>query len=135
MGGYQKFDYKAVLGSCGDFPYGYVGEKVKPCIFFKLNNIWGWEPKPVQCGDKTQIAADGEPFDECPKTLTKHLESAAAREAKDKDICYHSPLVAIQVEPETAGQLVHMECRAYYRGVKHDKKDKLGLVQFEVQVL
>merc|ERR1712032_1782292 len=48
--GYQKFD-TSVLGSCGDFPYGYVGEEVKPCIFFKLNNIWGWDPKPVQCGD------------------------------------------------------------------------------------
>ena len=53
----------------------------------------------------------------------------------DKDIGYQSPLVAIQVEPKEPGQLVHMECRAYYRGVKHDKKDKLGLVQFEVQVL
>ena len=53
----------------------------------------------------------------------------------DKDIEYQSPLVAIQVEPKEPGQLVHMECRAYYRGVKHDKKDKLGLVQFEVQVL
>ena len=41
----------------------------------------------------------------------------------------------MQVAPATKGQLVHMECRAYYRGVKHDKKDKLGLVQFEVQVL
>ena len=57
------------------------------------------------------------------------------RNQVDKDVGYHSPLVAIQVEPKQAGQLVHMECRAYYRGVKHDKKDKLGLVQFEVQVL
>merc|ERR1712037_634303 len=60
--GYQKFDYKKVLGSCGGFPFGYVGETVKPCIFFKLNNIWGWEPKPVQCGDPKEVAADGELF-------------------------------------------------------------------------
>merc|ERR1712110_1324753 len=70
-------DYKAVLGSCGDFPFGYVGEKVKPCIFFKLNNIWGWEPKPVQCGDPKELAQDGEPFDLCPTTLTKHMASAS----------------------------------------------------------
>jgi len=179
--GYQKFDYKTVLGSCGGFPFGYVGETVKPCIFFKLNNIWGWEPKPVQCGDPKEVAADGELFDLCPSTLAKHMNSSAAKEAKgeniwidcngrnaadqeavegrlayypasraipisyfpylgqrnqvDKDIGYQSPLVAIQVEPKEPGQLVHMECRAYYRGVKHDKKDKLGLVQFEVQVL
>jgi len=179
--GYQKFDYKAVLGDCGDSPFGYTGEKVKPCIFFKLNNIWGWEPKPVQCGDPEAMAEDGKPFDACPATLTKHMASNEAKEAKgesiwidcngryaadqeavanglsyypasrsipvsyfpylgqrnqaDPDIGYHSPLVAIQIEPSTPGQLVHMECRAYYRGVKHDKKHKLGLVQFEVQVL
>ena len=48
---------------------------------------------------------------------------------------YEVPLVYIQVDPATAGQLVHVECRAYYRGVRHDKKDKLGLVQFELQII
>ena len=89
------------------------------------------------------------------------------RNQEDRDVGYHSPLVAIQVKPKTSeyilhiyvvlfnacalsvklsgtkiqvepkkrGQLVHVECRAYYRGVRHDKKDKLGLVQFEVQIL
>ena len=57
------------------------------------------------------------------------------RNQVDTKVGYHSPLVAIQVAPKSQGQLVHMECRAYYRGVKHDKKDKLGLVQFEVQLL
>ena len=44
-------------------------------------------------------------------------------------------IVYIKVDPATAGQLVHVECRAYYRGVRHDKKDKLGLVQFELQIM
>merc|ERR1719370_639284 len=84
--GYQKFD-TSVLGSCGDFPSGYVGEEVKPCIFFKLNNIWGWDPKPVQCGDPEKFfEGDGEPFDECPATLTAHLASDAAKEAKGESI-------------------------------------------------
>merc|ERR1719228_3294382 len=153
--GYPKFDYRAVLGECGDYPYGYVGEHVKPCIFFKLNNIWGWEPKPVKCGgdgdyydDDSDDGDDGEedglPKDECPPSLTKHLFSTEAKEAgkqniwidcNGRNVGYHSPLVAIQVDPKTQGQLVHVECRAYYRGVRHDKKDKLGLVQFEVQIL
>ena len=63
------------------------------------------------------------------------LKNQGQRNQADDKVGYHSPLVAIQIKPKTAGQLVHMECRAYYRGVKHDKKDKLGLVQFEVQVL
>lgn len=49
---------------------------------------------------------------------------------------YHSPLVAIKITPtpETIGQLIHVECRAYYFGVVHDTKDKMGLVQFEVLI-
>merc|ERR1712122_46018 len=160
---------------------------VTPCIFFKLNNIWGWEPKPVKCATNNDAlepeidAEDGLPKDLCPDSLKAHMNSAAGkgvvddsifidcrgrnvadqealagkityfpasralpikyfpylgqRNQVDKEVGYHSPLVAIQVDPATKGQLVHMECRAYYRGVKHDKKDKLGLVQFEVQVL
>eukprot|EP00092_Neocalanus_flemingeri_P020649 GFUD01022374.1.p1 GENE.GFUD01022374.1~~GFUD01022374.1.p1 ORF type:complete len:337 (-),score=67.02 GFUD01022374.1:496-1506(-) len=47
---------------------------------------------------------------------------------------YHSPLVAIKIKPTTVGQLIHVECRAYFQGVKHDTKHKLGLVQFEVMI-
>ncbi len=40
----------------------------------------------------------------------------------------------MQVHPkmEHAGQLIHMECRAWFHGVIHDTKDKLGLIQFEL---
>jgi len=49
---------------------------------------------------------------------------------------YLSPLVAVKITPtaKTIGQLVHVECRAYFHGAKHDAKDKIGLVQFEVLV-
>jgi len=50
---------------------------------------------------------------------------------------YHSPLVAVKVSPRNEnykGQLIHIECRAYYKGVKHITKTKEGLVQFEVQI-
>lgn len=47
---------------------------------------------------------------------------------------YHSPLVAVKVKPKTPGQLVHIECRAYYKGVKQITKTKEGLVQFEVHI-
>jgi len=49
---------------------------------------------------------------------------------------YHSPLVAIKITPtpETLGQLIHIECRAYFQGVIHNTKDKMGLVQFEVMI-
>jgi len=174
--GYQAFDPKTTLGPCGSFPYGYVGEHVKPCIYIKLNKIWGWQPRPVQCKSDWEEYGSWSP--ECPPNLRKHLKSAAAIEAGEENIwidCngrnaadkealegrityypasraipisyfpylgerggldegFHSPLVAIQVEPATRGQLVHIECRAFYSGVRHDAKEKLGLVQFEVQI-
>jgi len=51
---------------------------------------------------------------------------------------YNPPLVAIKVRQRpvngavTFGQLIHIECRAWYDGVKHSTKDKLGLLQFDV---
>jgi len=47
---------------------------------------------------------------------------------------FHSPLVAIKVTPASEGQLLHVECRAWFDGVTHMTKDKIGLVQFEVYV-
>jgi len=56
----------AELGSCENMPYGYIVPKaplgaqsgynpgfVKPCLFLKLNKIFGWEPTPVTCTDKS----------------------------------------------------------------------------------
>merc|ERR1712059_84562 len=122
---------------------GYVGAKVKPCIFVKLNAIWDWVPSPYVCSEDP----------DCPESLSTHLASTAAQDAGDNNVwidcngryaadkeagkiekAYHSPLVAIQVDPKELGQLVHIECRAYYDGVKHVTKTKEGLVQFEVQI-
>jgi len=49
---------------------------------------------------------------------------------------YHSPLVVVQFDTSKlsrfVGQLIHVECRAYYKGVIHTTKTKTGMVQFEV---
>jgi len=51
---------------------------------------------------------------------------------------YHSPLVAVQFDTskmeQYIGQLIHVECRAYYKGVIHTTKTKTGMVQFEVLI-
>merc|ERR1712004_633633 len=90
--GYEAFDPKVTLGNCGKFPYGYVGKKVTPCIFFKLNNIWGWEPKPVKCATNNDAlepeidAEDGLPKDLCPDSLKEHMNSAAGKGVVDDSI-------------------------------------------------
>jgi len=49
---------------------------------------------------------------------------------------YNSPLVVVQFDTSKMtrfiGQLIHVECRAYYKGVVHTTKTKTGMVQFEV---
>ena len=49
---------------------------------------------------------------------------------------YHSPLVALQLhlDESIVGQLIHVECRVYHKGVWHDTKSKAGLIQFEVML-
>ena len=69
--------------------YPHIIAKVAPCIYFKLNNIWGWEPRPVKCGDpyawEIEYDEDG-PLDECSESLRKHLQSPAAKEAGPDNI-------------------------------------------------
>jgi len=49
---------------------------------------------------------------------------------------YQPPLVAIKFNrPErttTEGQLIHVECRAWFDKVQHSRRDKMGLMKFEV---
>ena len=45
---YEAFDVKANLGQCGTFPYGYIdteAKPIKPCVFLRLNRIFGWVPE------------------------------------------------------------------------------------------
>merc|ERR1712002_628587 len=79
-------DVEAKLGKqCGVAPYGYVAfdgnatvpaVKVAPCIFVKLNAIWGWTPEPYEC------LPPGESGDvDCPASLRNHLASEDAIKA------------------------------------------------------
>ena len=75
----EAFDPRTTLGPCGTFPYGYVGEQVKPCIYIKLNKIWGWRPRPTQCENYY-------PYNDCPESLRNHLNSPAAKEAGEENV-------------------------------------------------
>jgi len=56
---------------------------------------------------------------------------------KGNKMSYHTPLVAIQIKSTKAmvGRLMHIQCKAWFKGVKHNKKEKMGMVQFEYQML
>lgn len=165
---YKAFKIHEQLGECAEYPYGYVGETVAPCVILKLNKIWDWTPRPIIC---TEV--------NCPETMINHINSSLGleavgprnvwvdcqgRNAADKealagddgikyfpenqnfpfdgyfpyqgatDGVYHSPLVAVKFHPNIIGQLIHIECRAYYRGVVHNTREKAGLTQFELLI-
>ena len=54
--------------------------------------------------------------------------------SKNRKELNESPLVAIQLKGLEAikGRLIHVICKAYYEGVVHSKKNKAGLVKFEI---
>merc|ERR1712098_831359 len=125
---YETFDL-AQLGPCANHPYGYYGADVKPCIFLKFNKIWGWTPTPKDALKDMKYYPTNRAFE------TKYFPYEGESKSIDGSASvYHSPLVAIQVDLDESyvGQLVHIECRAYYKGVEHVSKTKKGLVQFEV---
>lgn len=56
--------------------------------------------------------------------------------SKNRKELNESPLVAIQLNglanEALKGRLIHVICKAYYEGVVHSKKNKAGLVKFEI---
>jgi len=193
------FDPTVELGTCADYPYGYVLPKasldgqsgynpgfVKPCLFLKLNKIFGWEPTPITCNNEKCANLQDEKYKKMSNGLKNRIAANYAendtdyvyidcfgRYAADQEALsltyfpenqglpssyfpykggnYHAPLVAIQVDlglsestcskdrsrpylASRCGQLVHIECRAWFDGVEHRTKDKAGLVQFEVHL-
>jgi len=192
----------SLLGECADFPYGFTvggGEELpenegfnpgkdhmfaEPCIFIKLNKIYGWEPKPIKCASPRCTELQDKKYDKMSHDLKIRIMEANqkndtdyvwvdcfGRYPADKEGLqleyfpptqtmavkhfpyrggnYHSPIVAIKIrhresstcsqqthyQASNCGQLLQVECRAWYDGVKHSTKDKTGLVQFDVHIL
>jgi sodium/potassium-transporting ATPase subunit beta len=140
-----------------------VDGMVKPCFFFKLNKIFDFDPKPVEAAEldqpeyeemsaelkeKITAAADtNQVYFDCFGRFPADMEAVKLKFFPESQGVstkffpytggnYQSPLMALQVEVREShrGQLIHLECRAWYKGVVHNKKDKLGLTQFEVMI-
>lgn len=149
------------FGACAKFPYGYSKDSgLNPCVIVKLNKIFGLVPQPFEANDdlpaaipeavRNLIKNPGEPrrvYIEC------HGENAADEEALST-ITYFpshqgvpmgffphqvrsnliSPAVAVQFQNVPRGQLLHIECKAWFKGVVHERKERMGLVHFELLI-
>lgn len=150
-----KFDI-SVLGNCNKKGFGYDGGK--PCIYLKLNKIFGNVnlpyndpadlPKEMPEGLKNHIASQPDkdmvwvdcrpeqPADlEIVKSINYYPKSRGFPNyffPYTQQTGYQSPLVAVQFDIKNPGQLVHVECRAWAKNIGYDKRDRIGIVHFEI---
>jgi len=156
-----KFDLKE-LGPCAEGNHGY--DKGKPCVFLKLNKIYNLVhdyytdveefPEEVPTDVKDRIAKLKLTGDDMNQVWVDcHGENPADRESMG-DIKYYpesaafhgkyfpylnqngyvNPLIAVQFLNPEAGQLLHIECRAYAGNVNYNRRDKLGKAHFELLI-
>ncbi|KAJ8726025.1 hypothetical protein PYW07_000723 [Mythimna separata] len=138
--------------------------KSSPCIFLKLNKIYGWRPEVYEGWD--EIPKD------MPLELQQHIWNLTHTNAKfgnmvwvschgetpaDKENIgpisylpypgfpgyfypyenaegYLSPLVAIHLQRPRTGILINIECRAWAKNIKYDRRERIGVVHFELMV-
>lgn len=152
-----------VLEDCGKKETNYGYDKGSPCVFLKLNKIYGLVNE--------NYVADKLP-EEMPQDLKTHIKAQANKNQvwvycqgkypADKEMLkgginyfpsaqgfpnyyfpykrqmdYISPLVAVQFTPnkKAIGQMVHVECRAWAPNIGYSRRDKIGISVFEIQIM
>lgn len=133
-----------------------------PCIFLKLNKIYGWLPDyykdvrelphdmPLQLkyhiGNTSQImrntvwiSCEGEnPADVeylGPIAYYPEIQGFPGYYFPYKNgEGYLSPLVAVQFLRPTSGIVINIECKAWAKNIKHNRQDRLGSVHFELLI-
>lgn len=137
-----------------------VTTTVRPCLLLKINRIFGWVPEaytdddiensedPVPANVKKLIQADRNKI-----YLDCVGENPADREAMEGNLDYfpqdqgisfkyfpfnharkryQNPIVAVRFNNLPIGQLLHVECKLWAKGVAHNSKDRIGQVHFEI---
>jgi len=144
------------LGACNTAGYGYA--EGKPCIFLKLNKIYGLvhdyfnntdhlpDDFPANLktvienqSDKNQVWINCRPEYPADKEGIKSMKYYPESQGFPasyfpylNDPGYLSPLVAVQIEPMRKGQLLHLECRAFAHNILYSRRDRIGMVHLEI---
>jgi len=157
-----KFD-TATLDACLKPEEAYKAGS--PCVYLKLNKIYGLEPTTF---NKTHVSTLTD--DDMPKTLRDHIagqadddqvwvechgENPADVEALSGKINYFpktqgypayyfpylqqegyvSPVVAVQFKGVPLNQLIHIECRAWASNIGYNRRDRIGINHLEIMVM
>ncbi|XP_014102717.1 sodium/potassium-transporting ATPase subunit beta-2 isoform X1 [Bactrocera oleae] len=142
----------------------YSYHKSSPCVFLKLNKIYGWIPEYY---NDSKDLPDNMPtslktyIGEVEKSQSHKLNtiwvSCEGENPADQENIgsvnylpirgfpgyfypyqnsegYLSPLVAVHFERPKRGIIINIECKAWARNILHDRKERLGSVHFELLI-
>ncbi|EDX04013.1 GD22540 [Drosophila simulans] len=142
----------------------YSYHKSAPCIFLKLNKIYGWIPEyynksndlPVSmpASLKTYIAEVEKTQPEKLNTIWVSCEGENPADQENIGAVnylpirgfpgyfypyqnsegYLSPLVAVHFQRPKRGIIINVECRAWARNIIHDRKERIGSVHYELLI-
>ncbi|KAK3927340.1 Sodium/potassium-transporting ATPase subunit beta-2 [Frankliniella fusca] len=139
--------------------------KSAPCVFLKLNKIYGWVPEfyndtnnlpPMMPRDLKRhiwevgrnntlklntvwVSCEGEnPADVENVGPIRYIPDLRGFPGYfypyENSEGYLSPIMAIHFEKPRTGILIQIECKAWARNIRHDRRDKLGSVHFELMI-
>merc|ERR1711988_282055 len=159
-GKFCKFDL-AKLGVCGQEGTKYGFDSSSTCLVLKLNKIFGLEHEyydnaeelpeemPAELKERIKAAVAGgrgkQVWVSCKAEFPADKEGIKDIQlfpadggfpsqyfpyVKQED--YQSPLVAVKINDINPGQLIHVECRAWAKNIKYNRRDRVGIVRFEV---
>lgn len=139
----------------------YSYHKSSPCVFIKLNRIYGWVPEyynntnylpnkmPRQLKQKINETDPQElntVWISCEGENPADVENMGPIEyyprqgfpgyyfPYENSEGYLSPLVAIHFTKPTRGIIINVECKAWAYNIKHDRKERQGSVHFELMI-
>ncbi|XP_044262422.1 sodium/potassium-transporting ATPase subunit beta-2-like [Tribolium madens] len=142
--------------------YSYSSSDTGPCVFLKLNKLFGWEPelynrttdlpkempyylqhtiKTSKIQDTSNIIwlscvpQDMEDYKNI-GTLVYYFEMGFHRKYFPfrNTEGYLSPLVAVLFEKPKRGVLIRVECKVWARNIHHDLKNNKGVVRFALLI-
>lgn len=135
-----------------------------PCIFLKLNKIYGWRPEFYDDVDnlpekmpatlKNLIQAEANKSSDYLKTVWVSCEGETPADVEnlgpvsyiprqgfpgfyfpyENSEGYLSPLVAVYIQRPKTGILINIECKAWARNIIHNRQERLGSVHFELMI-
>merc|ERR1712088_556840 len=155
-----KFDLTQ-LGDCGKENTNYGFDSDSTCLVLKLNKIFGLvheyydnpdelpEEMPSELKERIKAAvAKGkgkQVWVSCQAEFPADKEGIKNIELFPSDggfpsqyfpytkqDGYQSPLVAVRINGINPGQLIHVECRAWAKNINYNRRDRVGIVRFEI---